>query len=321
MKRGLFVLGLILLAQPVPVLAQGSKTSSPVELARMAGQLKPGQWVWAPEIAPTGPLMVLVDLSAQVATVYRNGLRIGVTTVSTGKAGHETPTGVFKVSYKDADHHSNLYHNASMPFTQRFTMGGVALHAGGLPGYPESHGCVHMPYAFARLLFGASQVGMTVVVSGKAAAPSKDTVAGVMAPGAAPAADGASYFTPEKSPAGPVSIVISRSDQAAVILRNGVEIGRTPVELPRDVAQTAVYMMKGGSVGEGISWIRVDVPGHGDQAGQPVDPAAMANFRVPDSYYKQIGALLVPGTTVLVTQAPLATGEPGRELQVLSGEK
>jgi len=130
-----------------PVLAQGEKISSPVELARQAEQLKPGQWVWAPQISPQGPLLVFVDLSKQLATVYRNGVRIGVTTVSTGNPGYETPTGVFTILQKDATHHSSKYHHAPMPFQQRLTWYGVALHAGGLPGYPESHGCVHLPYA------------------------------------------------------------------------------------------------------------------------------------------------------------------------------
>ena len=92
-----------------------------MELARQADQLKPGQWVWAPQIAPKGPITVYVDLSRQLATVYRNGVRIGVSTVSSGKPGHETPTGVFTILQKDAKHHSNKYNNATMPYQQRLT--------------------------------------------------------------------------------------------------------------------------------------------------------------------------------------------------------
>src|SRR5512139_1712829 len=139
--------------------AQGSTVTSPVELARQAEKLKPGQWVWAPQVAPTGPIVVYVDLSRQIATVYRNGVRIGVSTVSTGKPGHETPTGVFAILQKDAHHHSSKYNNAPMPYQQRLTVDGVALHAGGLPGYPESHGCVHLPSKFAEELFGATHMG------------------------------------------------------------------------------------------------------------------------------------------------------------------
>ena len=121
--------------------AQGSRTSSAIEFNRMADQLKPGQWVWAPEVAPAGPLLVYVDLSRQVATVYRNGLRFAVSTVSTGKPGHETPTGVFTILQKDRDHHSKTYSNAPMPYQERLTWDGVAMHAGGLPGQtPLSRG-------------------------------------------------------------------------------------------------------------------------------------------------------------------------------------
>ena len=88
--------------------AQGAKVSSPVELARLADNLKPGEWVWAPEVAPEGPILIYVDLSRQLATVYRNGVRIAVSTISSGKPGHETPTGIFSILQKDADHHSNI---------------------------------------------------------------------------------------------------------------------------------------------------------------------------------------------------------------------
>jgi lipoprotein-anchoring transpeptidase ErfK/SrfK len=109
---GLFALSVAL---PTSALAQGAHATSAVELAREAGRLQPGQWVWAPEISPKGPVLVVVDLSAQVATVYRNGVRIGVSTVSSGKPGHETPTGVFTILQKDPHHRSSTYNNARCP--------------------------------------------------------------------------------------------------------------------------------------------------------------------------------------------------------------
>ncbi|WP_164107572.1 L,D-transpeptidase family protein, partial [Serratia marcescens] len=83
--------------------------------------LKPGQFIWSPQVAPDGPLVVLVDLHLQQAYVYRNGVRIGTTTISSGRKGHETPTGVFTILQKDADHRSNKYNNAAMPFMERLT--------------------------------------------------------------------------------------------------------------------------------------------------------------------------------------------------------
>ena len=121
--------------------------------------LKPGQWVWAPQIAPAGPILVYVDLGRQLATVYRNGVRIGVSTISSGRPGFETPTGVFTILEKNKEHISRKFNDAPMPYQERLTWGGVALHAGGLPGYPESHGCVHLPIAFSKILFEAMPMG------------------------------------------------------------------------------------------------------------------------------------------------------------------
>jgi hypothetical protein len=126
--------------------------------------LKPGEWSWYPERALSGPVAVLVSLSDQLAFVYRNGIRIGVSTVSTGRKGYETPTGVFSVLSKEKMHHSRAYNNAAMPDSQ-FFFGGCALHAGGLPGYPSSHGCVHLPRAFADLVFGVTHNGTPVIVT------------------------------------------------------------------------------------------------------------------------------------------------------------
>ncbi|PUE89279.1 L,D-transpeptidase, partial [Xanthomonas hortorum pv. hederae] len=108
---------------------------------------------------------VAAPLTTQRATVYRNGIPIGITTVSSGRPGHETPPGVYTILQKEADHRSNLYNNAPMPFMQRLTWDGIALHGGALPGYPASHGCIRLPEAFARLLFAESRLGMMVVVT------------------------------------------------------------------------------------------------------------------------------------------------------------
>src|SRR5690242_21219439 len=119
-----------------PLAAQGAPKSAQLELAKQADTLKPGQWVWKPDIAPKGPILVYVDLTRQLATVYRNGVRIGVSTISSGRPGYETPTGVFTILEKNVEHKSLKYNDAPMPYQQRLTWGGVALHAGGLPGYP-----------------------------------------------------------------------------------------------------------------------------------------------------------------------------------------
>ena len=92
--------------------------------------LKQGDFIWFGDATRSGPLLLVVSINEQLAYVYRNGVLTGVSTVSTGKKGHETPTGVFTVLQKNKDHYSNLYNNAPMPYMQRLTWGGIALHAG-----------------------------------------------------------------------------------------------------------------------------------------------------------------------------------------------
>src|ERR1700754_4548970 len=157
-----------------------AKASSPAVTPPSA--LKPGEWIWGGRGASPGPMAVIVSLTEQKAYAYRNGILIGVTTVSTGKKGHETPTGVFTILQKDKDHHSKKYDNAPMPYQQRLTWDGVALHAGGLPGYPESHGCVHLPMGFAKALFGITKLGATVVVQGSAADHIRTTDSSLLLP-------------------------------------------------------------------------------------------------------------------------------------------
>ncbi|RYG08071.1 MAG: L,D-transpeptidase [Caulobacteraceae bacterium] len=239
-----------------PTFAQGRPASSAVDLARVAETLQPGEWVWAPQIAPSGPILIYVNLADQRATVYRNGVRIGVATVSSGRPGHETPTGVFTILQKDARHRSSKYNNAPMFYMERLTWDGVALHAGGLPGYPESHGCVHLPLEFARLLYGATHLSVTVVVAGDAARHVGGVPAGVAAPFAtdgrlasAPPLEAPWRWTPEVSTEGPTTIILSKSDQTALVLRNGVEIGRSRIALDDHDEQVHVLTLAEGADG------------------------------------------------------------------------
>lgn len=307
---------------PATLLAQGAAVSSPVELASRAASLKPGQWVWAPQIAPAGPVLVYVDLSTQTADVYRNGVRIAVTTVSTGKPGHETPTGVFHILQKDPNHHSSKYNNAPMPFQERLTMDGIALHAGGLPGYPESHGCVHLPLEFSRLLFGITHLGGTVIIAGAPGKPLLSPDLGVLSPASTgltqPLAPGQDYtWQPQLSPSGPLTIVISATDQQALVLRNGVEIGRSRVRIPDGNFETHVITFAGSENGRS-QWIYAGVPGHAGEAGKPADMTILSGADMPPSFIVALRTVVAPGTTVLLTQAPLSSGSPGKKMTVIA---
>lgn len=304
---------------PTEARAQGAKASSATEFARKADRLKPGEWVWAPNIAPAGQILIYVDLSRQLATVYRNGIRIGVSSVSTGKPGHETPTGVFTILQKDAHHRSSKYNNAPMPFQQRLTWDGVALHAGGLPGYPESHGCVHLPYGFSADLFNVTSLGATVVINGDAVDHVRTSDASLLAPFDTTGKPvtrselGARQFTwtPERSPTGPMTIIVSKSDQRVVVLRNGVEIGRSVAVVNDDDPGSHVVTLTQGANGA-PRWIYVGLPGHEEEAGKVLEEAVINRLRLPKAFYTSVRAALRPGTTILITQSSVGTsvGEP-----------
>ena len=134
--------------------------------------LQPGQFSWHPEKAPAGHLVIVVSLPDQRLYAYRQGVRIAVSTCSTGKPGHGTPTGVFAILQKDKHHRSSTYNDAPMPNMNRLTWSGVALHAGDLPGYPASHGCVRLPLEFSEKLFGITEIGTPVIIANAATYPS-----------------------------------------------------------------------------------------------------------------------------------------------------
>ncbi len=115
---------------------------------------------------PAGtPVMAIVSLSDQRVTIYDADGWILRAPVSSGQSGRETPAGIFSVLQKEVEHHSNLYDDASMPYMQRITWSGIAMHAGKLPGYPASHGCVRMPSDFAEHLYDLTKVGLRVIIA------------------------------------------------------------------------------------------------------------------------------------------------------------
>jgi hypothetical protein len=314
---------LLAAAPPSAALGQGAPKSAALELAKQAEKLKPGEWVWKPEIARDGPVLVYVDLGRQRATVYRNGVRIGVSTVSSGKDGYETPTGVFTILEKDKDHRSRTYDDAPMPYQQRLTWKGVALHAGNLPGFPASHGCVRLPMEFAKKLFEVTPMGGTVVIAGGHEDPVKRPAAGVLAPamaGVTPAPaevltpEGTYTWNPAASASGPVSIIISTGDQQVVVLRNGVEIGRAHADVQQETSETQVMTL---APGKEKQWIQVGVGDLADQPAEIISTERVEQMHLPAAFVTAMRSVIAPGTTVLVTQASVSSGSAGMQATVL----
>jgi lipoprotein-anchoring transpeptidase ErfK/SrfK len=114
---------------------------------------------------PQGPLIIAISIEKQSLKIYDANGFFAETPISTGMKGHSTPMGVFSIIQKHKLHHSNIYSGAPMPFMQRITWSGVAMHAGVLPGYPASHGCIRMPLAFATKMWNWTKMGARVVVT------------------------------------------------------------------------------------------------------------------------------------------------------------
>ncbi len=305
---------------------------APLAFETPADQLGNGDFTWAPQIAPSGPIMVLVSIEEQRAYTYRNGVLIGIASVSTGKRGHETPTGVFQTFLKDRNHHSSTYHNAAMPYTEKLTQDGIALHAGGVPGYPESHGCVHLPSEYARLLFDAAPKGMTVVITKAGSAPDEVrhppfldplTARGQAAESLRLEGGEAYRWEPEKSPDGPMSILISREDERIVVLRNGVEIGRAKVVF-RDAGQAVgshVFVTKSGKrQGAPLKheWFGVAVVGHMGDAGTVPYRKVVGGIAIAEEFKALLSPQIEPGTTLMLTDYPVLEHTTGIDMAILS---
>ncbi|ROP79361.1 lipoprotein-anchoring transpeptidase ErfK/SrfK [Stenotrophomonas rhizophila] len=321
-------LGTLLATGMLPATAATAANAAPTaatttQAPRGPTDLKPGEFLWHPEISPSGPIVLVVSLDEQRAYVYRNGIAIGMSTISSGKTGHETPTGVFTILQKDKDHKSNLYNSAPMPYMQRLTWDGIALHGGSLPGHPASHGCVRLPQAFAQKLFGETHRGDTVVVADAKSAPMTLAYPAVLAPVSStgkPLVEStdapAHYWNDAAAPAGQVGILVSLHDQRLYVLRDGVLIGESRLEakaLPA-FAGTTLFVM-GQGYQDNPSPLDPHRPLHRwtaypllGQTAANATPDLLATpslpMALPPEFAEQLYGVLVPGTTLLVTSLP-----------------
>src|ERR1700758_786020 len=285
-----------------------------VPTGKPTGPLKPGEYWWKPRLSPRGPVVVLVSLPQQTIHVYRNGILIGRSSISSGTKGNSTPPGVFNILEKKETHYSKKYDNAPMPNMQRLTWTGIAMHSGALPGYPASHGCVRMPYDFSQLLFKATEKGGTVVVGdGKTPTPHLASNPGLLL---APKdftsemvrrlANNEYEWRPERSTEGPITIVVSSADRALYVYRNGNPIGRGAAQISgRGGLGHHVFTLLEGHTGkpsqlapgrEAGNWMRVT------SQGRPVDADDIASrIRFNTDFAQKLADEIKPGTTVIVT--------------------
>jgi L,D-transpeptidase catalytic domain len=311
MKWQLTLIVFLVLAPSLIASAAGHTKGRAVQ--QLTSEFKNGEYVWHPEISPAGPVVIIVSLPGQRMYVYRNGVRIGVSTVSTGTKSHATPTGIFTILHKKVSHESNIYKGAKMPHMQRLTWTGIAMHAGHLPGYPASHGCVRLPVDFAAKLYSVTNDGTSVIITddkfapGETAEPARLLSGKTGAPSTPALAEGQFEWHPEEAPTGPMSIILSTLDQQAYVYRNGIEIGRA-------AASTA-------GLGQGLgshvysALDKFDSNGHREW----ISTASFGRTLAPDvkevvnrviiapQFLEQARAAVAPGTTLVITDLPVSS--------------
>jgi hypothetical protein len=200
-----------------------------------------------------------------------------------------------------------------MPYMQRLTWGGIALHGGPLPGYPASHGCIRLPHSFAPLLFGETSLGMTVIVVDQ---PPQLMLAPTPQMARATAAEPA-VWRPELSPSGPVSIIVSAADRRMIVLRNGIQIGSAPVRFDGVVDRVQAYVLRDVEDGR-YDWTRIALPG------QPYSPTGdmraqeAGRFQGSDPFRRALAQVVGPGTTMVVMPDPLGVGAPGAPVEQMT---
>lgn len=321
-------------------LAGSALIALPGEARRFESErlLKPGEFAWQPERAPEGAVVLIVSLPEQLVHVYRNGIEIGVSTCSTGKPGHRTPTGVFTILEKERRHVSSIYKGAQMPNMERLTWGGIALHAGNLPGYPASHGCIRLPLAFSALLFDVTHNGTVVIIADERTQPATVSHPGVLLPQVADIEARAltervgakrAHAPWEATAQYPISsVVISRADGKAYVTLDGQLQGAYPVRIAQIAKPlgTHVYTLIGPAAdGSGLDWLSFGVGASRSQAHivQWQGDAAMKRIAFyDDQRAKQVAQSFHAGTTLLLTDvsAPRTTRNAPRGFSVITSD-
>lgn len=286
------------------------------EVAKDIVELKPGEFTWHPERQPGGPVAVVVSIPQQRVHVYRNGVRIAVSTCSTGKEGHRTPAGVFVVLQKDQHHHSSTYNNAPMPNMNRLTWSGIALHAGQLPGYPASHGCVRLPLDFSAKLFTLTHLGTPVIIADAHSDPWELTHPGMVLSGYAQSEfrEVEASLDGKKSPsdwtesdtAPIVSVVASSSDKKIMVIENGDIVVDGDLTLVGDEPLgNHVLVLQGlHGDGQGMRWHAVTYAADSGKIAQQPE-RFLQRLTASPSVMSAIREKMHPGMVVVLTDAPL----------------
>ena len=280
--------------------------------------LQPGQFSWHPEKAPAGHLVIVVSLPDQRLYAYRQGVRIAVSTCSTGKPGHRTPTGVFAILQKDKHHRSSTYNDAPMPNMNRLTWSGVALHAGDLPGYPASHGCVRLPLEFSEKLFGITEIGTPVIIANAATYPSV-----VAHPGMVLAKNKQKDFnavahivkqkqkvTQQRNPSKPSNsaILISSTDHEIIVMDDGALVSKGAMsfsEPDRPLGNHVFVLSSVNLANKELQWRTIGYYNDSRREIELTELATLQRIQADETILNEIRSRMYPGTVLVTVDEPL----------------
>ena len=334
----------LLLSLPVAAIAR-TRVVEPVTGWR---ERAPASW---PDRAK-GPVILAVSLADQRLTIWDNGQMVARSPVSTGVAGHETPRGAFTLLQKQRMHRSNIYSNAPMPFMQRITWSGVALHQGHVTGRPASHGCIRLPADVAKKLFGYTRIGARVIVTdqpvtpvdfahpklfsapaplsaeqasvrlaslhpGEEAIPSKSELIAlpVAEPEPAPQTE-----APKRQPTGHVSIFISGKERKLFVRQGFEPVYESPVEIKAGAALGAHIFtaMEVDQKSGAVRWSRVSLPVKGASVSGPAE--ALEQIDIPEEVRLEVGRRLSAGASLIISDQGLGreTGKTATDFILLT---
>ena len=289
----------------------------------------PGDFTWHPERSPQGAVAVIASIPEQRVHVYRNGVRIAVSTCSTGRPGHETPTGVFTVLQKDADHRSSTYGGAPMPNMNRLTWDGIALHAGNLPGYPASHGCIRLPLEFSRLLFTVTHIGTPVILSGAhdpwdlihpglVLHAFAETELGEAVSGLDTRSHPVDWENDQPYPI--TTVLATAADRRLVVMEDGREVLEEEVGILEEGPLGEHVLVLQERRGEGLGWMGVT---HHPDPLHPLWPEeqVLNRLRLSSAVNRHLSERLHPGLTFVVSDlAATPDRRSGEDFVIMTGE-
>jgi L,D-transpeptidase catalytic domain len=278
--------------------------------------MKPGDYTWSPERAPAGPVQIIVSLPEQRAYLYRGGVLMAVSTCSTGRKGHRTPTGVFTVLQMDKDHVSSTYKGAKMPYMERLTWSGIALHAGNLPNYPASHGCIRLPLEFAHRLFAVSHLGVVVIIADKSSEPEDVVHPGLLLPEHAEqeAREIVANASKKQLPPArrhqakhrPAKIIVSVADRTISLLEDGHTraTGKAFIEDPGKPIGNHVFILKKKSAdGTAFVWSATNYRSGTERPATASASAIIDRITTTRTMAEAVHKLMHPGLIFVITDA------------------